>query len=115
YLPEAFGLTAFYELPVSKEEKKEEGKVVELNPVRKYIKPIAIAASVTAILTSTFWISLNQSKLGLDYSNLNPFGKKEAKEYTFTERQPLPAISYAKDSIDIAKLFAPKTSVVPDN
>lgn len=117
YLPEAFGLTAFYELPVVKDEetKKEEGKVVELHPFRKYIKPVAVAASVTAIITSTFWISLNQNRLGLDYSSLNIFSKKEAKEYSFTQRQPLPAISYTKDSAEMMKFLNPKTSVILEN
>jgi hypothetical protein len=113
YLPEAFGLSAFYQLPVVKDgEEKEEGKVVQLHPAqRNRYRNIAAAAAIGAVVASTFWLTLNQSKLGIDYSSLNIFGKKEAKQYSSVPREALPAASYIKDSIAIANLLAAKPSV----
>jgi len=116
YLPEAFGLSAFYQLPVVKEgEQQEEGKVVQLHPAQRNLyRNIAAAAAIGAVVASTFWISLNQSKLGIDYSSLNIFAKKEAKQYSSVPREALPTAKYTQDSIAIANIPTTK-SVVIDN
>jgi len=115
YLPEAFGLSAFYQLPVIKDAQQEEGKVVQLHPTQRIrYRNIAAAVTIGAVLASTFWITLNQSKLGINYSSLNIFGKKEVKQYSSVERETLPTASYAKDSIAIANILAAKP-VVTDN
>lgn len=118
YLPESFGLSTFYQLPVTKDTAREGAKVVELHPKQKSrIRTIAAAAAVTAVITSTFWISLNQGRLGINYSGLNIFSKKGAghgtKQYNFVPREALPVISYKKDSIAAMAMLTPK--VTADN
>lgn len=111
YLPESFGLSAFYQLPVTKDNAREEAKVIELHPKQKSrLRTIAAAAAVTAVVTSTFWISLNQGRLGLNYSGFNIFSKKEAKQYNFVTRESLPVISYKKDSIAAMAMLTPKVT-----
>lgn len=103
YLPEAFGLTSFYHLPVEKESKNEEGKVVELHPrQRNRIRQYAAAAAIGAVIASSFWIALNQNKLGINYSNLNFFAKKDVKQYSLIQRTPMPPTPNVKDSVAVA-------------
>ena len=85
YLPEAFGLSAFYRLPVvAEKEEEKENVVVQLHKDRSRLRPYAIAAAIGALVASTFWFTLNETKLASNYSSLNLFSKKEAAQYTFT-------------------------------
>jgi hypothetical protein len=109
YLPDAFGLSAFYHLPVT-QENKEEGKVIPINKTRARIRNYAAAAAIGAIITSAFWVSFNQSKLGIDYSGLNIFGKKEARQYNVIQRESLPTANTKDSTTAIAFLnIEPKT------
>lgn len=102
YLPGSFGLSAFYHLPAVKDG-AEESKVVELYPKKiNHVRTYAAAAAIGAVIASAFWISLNQNRLGIDYSSFNIAGKKDIRQYSFTQREPLPATPNVKDSTAIA-------------
>jgi hypothetical protein len=101
YLPEAFGLSAFYHLPVEQSQ-ADEGKVVELHPRRSKVRTYAAAAAIGAVIASAFWISINQTNVGINYSNLNIFGKKDVRQYSFVQRVPIPAIPDIKDSVAVS-------------
>src|SRR6185312_7529274 len=70
YLPEAFGLSAFYSMPVVTEEaEKKEPVVVQLHKERSKLRPYAVAAAISALITSTFWFTVNETNI----SNLSSF------------------------------------------
>jgi hypothetical protein len=115
YLPEAFGLSAFYHLPVEQEEKAEEGKVVQLNRPTRRIRTYAAAAVIGAVIASTFWISFSETKLGTEFSNLNIFAKKEAAQYTIVNRESIQNIPNAKDSVSAIAFLTPPPKAAVDN
>ncbi|MGP8216955.1 MAG: hypothetical protein ACLQQ4_15415 [Bacteroidia bacterium] len=85
YLPEAFGLSAFYSLPVEHEKEEEkESIVVQMHKERSRIRPYAIAAAIGALVATTFWVTLNETNIANNYSSLNIFSKKDAPRYVFT-------------------------------
>lgn len=100
YLPEAFGLSSFFHLPVSAEEKTEkESVVVQLHKERSRLKPYAVAAAIGALIASTFWFTMQEGNWKVNYSSLNIFAKKEAKQYT------------RSSNIDLTKIAAPTDSI----
>ena len=104
YLPDAFGLSAFYSLPVEAEKpEQKESVVVQLHKERSRIRPYAIAATVGALIASTFWFAFNQPNIAKEYSSLNIFSKKEAAQYVFTTDNSLANINrpIPKDSLVI--------------
>lgn len=85
YLPDAFGLSAFYSLPVEAEKPIEkEPVVVQLHKERSRFRPYAVAAAIGALVASAFWFTLNEPTLSKEYSSLNIFSKKEAAQYMFS-------------------------------
>lgn len=85
YLPDAFGLSAFYSLPVETEKPVEkESIVVQMHKERTHFRPYAVAAAIGALITSAFWFTLNQPAITKEYSSLNIFSKKEASQYSFS-------------------------------
>ncbi|HTA83385.1 MAG TPA: hypothetical protein VK783_10640 [Bacteroidia bacterium] len=109
YLPEAFGLSAFYRLPVEQEKAEEkESTVVQLHKERSRLRPYAIAAAISALVTSTFWFTINETNLS-NYSSLNIFGKKEAPTYVYSPDHSLAKLNapIAKDSLTIYVKEAP--------
>ncbi len=97
YLPEAFGLSSFYRLPL--DHTGEKTKIVELKTPKSYRK-LAAAAVAGAIVASTVWLSLNTKNPGIDYSSLNIFAKKEIRHYRATAVHHITAVSYSKDSVN---------------
>lgn len=117
YLPEAFGLSAFYRLPATneKEEEKPESTVVQLHKERARLRPYAIAAAIGALVASTFWFTLNETNRVPNYSSLNIFAKREASQYTYSPANKLAGIKALpfKDTLNIVVKQAAKADVVP--
>ncbi|HTB05320.1 MAG TPA: SPOR domain-containing protein [Bacteroidia bacterium] len=101
YLPEAFGLSSFFHLPVTTEKEEKESNVVLLHKERSRLRPYAIAAAIGALIASSFWFTMQETNLKVNYSSLNVFAKKEAKQYAF---------SSAPNSINLIKV-APQDSL----
>ncbi len=109
YLPEAFGLSAFYHLPVETEKAEEkESVVVQMHQERSRLRPYAIAAAIGALVASTFWFTLNETNLS-NYSSLTSFSKKEAASYIPSADNTIAKlnIAIAKDSLTIFVKQAP--------
>jgi len=103
YLPEAFGLSAFYRLPVVNEEaEKKEPVVVQLHKERSRLRPYAVAAAIGALIASTFWFTVNETNL-VNYSSFNLFGKKEPVQYVFNSTDNISKINTVpvKDTLNI--------------
>ena len=103
YLPEAFGLSAFYRLPVATEKVEEKSVVVQMHKERNRLRPYAVAAAVGALIASTFWFTLNETNIANNLSGLNIFGKKEARIYVSTVNDNLDKLnaSVPKDTLTL--------------
>ena len=104
YLPDAFGLSAFYHLPVENEKPIEkESVVVQIHKERSRLRPYAIAAAIGALVASTFWFTLNETNIANNYSSFNLFSKKEATQYVFSADNLAEKLNrpIAKDSLTI--------------
>lgn len=113
YLPEAFGLSAFYRSPVSQTE--QEVKVIPLPKTGSSFRKWAAAAALGAVVASVAWLSLNTRYPGIDYSSLNIFAKKEARHYKSVSIRPISTSLYSKDSIAaVAFLNNIETNSIPD-
>ncbi len=117
YLPEAFGLSAFYHLPVENEKPIEkESVVVQMHKERSRLRPYAVAAAIGALVASTFWFTLNETKIADNYSSFNLFSKKEAAQYVFTADNSIDNLNrpIPKDSLTIyvKEPVALKTTII---
>src|ERR1700739_923514 len=104
YLPDAFGLSAFYHLPVENEKPIEkESVVVQIHKERSRLRPYAIAAAIGALVASTFWFTLNETNIANNYSSFNLFSKKEVTQYVFSTDNLAEKLNrpIAKDSLTI--------------
>jgi len=104
YLPDAFGLSAFYHLPVETEKTEvKESVVVQMHKQRSRLRPYGIAAAISALVTTAFWFTVNETNLANNYANLNIFAKKEAAKYvSMPDNTPARlSISAPKDSLVI--------------
>lgn len=113
YLPEAFGLSSFFRLPVENEKKEEkESVVVQLHKERTKLRPYAIAAAIGALVASTFWFAFNQTAIS-NYSSLNIFSKKAASQYVFSPVSSLARtpVNTPKDTLNIVIKQATKTDI----
>ncbi len=97
YLTEAFGLSAFYHMPVTA--MAQTGKVVPLHNTGYRFKTLAAAAAIGAFLASAAWLSFNTRFGGIDYSSLNIFAKREVRHYKSVTYPAVAGPSHSRDSI----------------
>lgn len=112
YLPDSFGLGAFYSPAIKREpierkiEKKLKDKVIipskektEVIPKKRKTTRYLVASAAVLLVAVLLWIPLQTGMLStIDYSSLNPFAAKGKPMYQLSEVS-LPETDIAKDNL----------------